>query len=377
MQHLEDGYLHEIADGEVPSADLVAVREHLDACESCRARLDQARMEAETARELVELIDVPEPVIPGAIAEGSVAMFAPLRMREVSFDASTGNLNAPEPPRQETPRQKGLRWVRPLAWAASLVLAAGIGYMGRSQVDGLLSTPVEPTSIGRIDAAPLEFPAPTAQPESIESDALVRDALNRRQDAAAAAPPAENPRSEPAPPARQNAAVARAEEEQAGKRRAGLDTVARLDEVVATKAAEKKVESTDAVTKQPESIRERVANDARDQATQLRVNRAQPAAPPVAGASAESRLMAKSAADAAPTIISFPRAVELLGGRIKLIEGMVPARLEAVGRTVRVIYIIDEGALVLAQVAATDTLHWNLSGPLAADSLASLQRRIK
>ena len=367
MQHLEDGYLHEIADGEVPSADLVAVREHLDACESCRARLDQARMEAERARELVELIDVPEPVMPGAVAEGSMAMFAPMRMREVSFDALTGSLNAPEPPRQETPRQKGFRWGRPLAWAASLVLAAGIGYMGRSQVDGLLSTPVEPTSIGRIDAAPLEFPAPPAQPESIESDAVVRDALNRRQDA---------PRSEPAPPARQNAAVSRADEEQAGKRRAGLDTAARLDEVVA-KAAEKKIESTDATTKQPESFRERAANDARDQATQLRVNRPQPAAPPVAGASAESRLMAKSAADAAPTIISFPRAVELLGGRIKLIEGMVPARLEAVGRTVRVIYIIDEGALVLAQVAATDTLHWNLSGPLAADSLATLQRRIK
>ncbi|HKP28995.1 MAG TPA: zf-HC2 domain-containing protein, partial [Gemmatimonadales bacterium] len=59
MQHLEDGYLHEIADGEVPSEELVLVREHLDACESCRARLDEARHEAEMTRELIGLIEVP------------------------------------------------------------------------------------------------------------------------------------------------------------------------------------------------------------------------------------------------------------------------------------------------------------------------------
>ena len=59
MQHLDDGFLHALADGEIPSEELVAVREHLEQCESCRARLDEARMEAETARELVELIEVP------------------------------------------------------------------------------------------------------------------------------------------------------------------------------------------------------------------------------------------------------------------------------------------------------------------------------
>ena len=87
--------------------------------------------------------------------------------------------------------------------------------------------------------------------------------------------------------------------------------------------------------------------------------------------------MAKVAADAAAVVVTFPRAVELLGGRIKLIEGMVPARLEAVGRVVRVIYTIDEGDLVLAQVAGTDTLNWNLSGPIGADSLVKLRLRVK
>jgi hypothetical protein len=325
MPHLEDGYLHAIADGEVPSDELVAVREHLDACESCRARLDQARGEAESARELIELIEVP---------------VGPSSGRPVGRAGGQAGGRA------------GGRWIRPLVWAASLVLAAGVGYMTRSRNEAMLTPRLDPLSIGSLDTVFVEVPAQVEQDRPAEAD------LDRRETGAAATPPA--PVNPQAPrPARQNAAGARAEEEQSATRRAGLDTSARLEEVVVT-AADKKPESKDDNARLQESARKR------DLA----------AAPPVA-AEAQNRLMAKSATDEVPTIISFPRAVELLGGRIKLIEGMVPARLEAVGRTVRVIYVIDEGNLVLAQVAATDSLHWNLSGPLAADSLAALQRRIR
>ena len=382
MQHLEDGYLHEIADGEVPSEELVAVRQHLDACESCRARLDQARLEAETARELVELIDVPELAELGAIMEAPLAgmyaapMSVELAARSVS---TTGSPGVADPP-----RRKSMRWVRPLAWAASLVLAAGIGYASRRQADAALSSRLEPTSIGRIDTVFLDIPAQTPQPEPIESDAVARDALNRTKNVPAGTPPAESPRSAPPAPARQNAAGARAEEEQADKRRRALDTMSfRLDEVVVTGTAAapsaKKLEPKDANAKQlNEGLRERAANDARDQAVQkvARRSESQPAAPPVAAA-AENRLMAKSAADALAVEITFPRAVELLGGRIKLIEGMVPARLEAVGRMVRVVYEIGEGYLVLSQVSVPDSLNWNLSGPLPADSLAVLRLRVR
>ena len=374
MQHLEDGYLHEIADGEVPSDELVAVREHLDACESCRARLDQARMEAETARELVELIDVPELAVAGAVSDDSAAMFAaPMRLAEMEFSS----LSIRSPVAAEPPRPKSTRWMRPLAWAASLILAAGIGYASRSDSYAALSSRIEPTSIGRIDTVYLDIPAETPQPEANELDGIARDALNRTKNLAAA-PPAEPPRSDPAVPARQNAAGARAEEEQSIKRRAGLDTAVRADEAVAMKVSEKKAEDPkDADAKLQEGLRERAANDTRDQARQLRSSRPQPAAPSVAGATAEGRLLAKSAADAAPTVVSFQRAIELLGGRLKLIEGMVPARLEAMGRTVRVIYLIDEGDLVLAQVAAPDSVNWALSGPLTADSLVQLRLRVR
>jgi anti-sigma factor RsiW len=34
MQHLDEGFLHALADGEVPSGELGPVREHLESCES-------------------------------------------------------------------------------------------------------------------------------------------------------------------------------------------------------------------------------------------------------------------------------------------------------------------------------------------------------
>lgn len=330
MQHLEDGYLHAIADGEVPSDELVAVREHLDACESCRARLDEARHEAETARELIELIEVPDRTV-GTVGTGGTG----------GTGATVGAVR----------HNHGARWLRPLAWAATVALAAGIGYYGRGAAP--FATPAaEPLSIGRIDTVFLDVPAPGPQARPEEADQpRFRESVNR-----VAPPEAPSPRPEALPPARQNPAGARNEEQ----------------------AEEKKRESKDATANLAEGPRERAASDAVDQRAQALARRPdQLAAAPPAAATAESRLMAKSGADAAPIMISFPRAVDLLGGRIKLIEGMVPARLEAVGRTVRVVYVIDEGDLVLSQVSVTDSLNWHLSGPLSADSLAALRRRVK
>ena len=333
MRHLEDGNLHAIADGEVPSDELVAVREHLDTCESCRARLDEARMEAETARDLIELIEVPV----GPTVRPS--------------DGQTGG--------QAGKRAIG-RWIRPLAWAASLVLAAGIGYMNRPDIDAVMSAPIEPTSLGRVDTVYLDVPAREAETRPAD--------LNRRADPAPRPSQPANEELAASPPpatAQQNAAGARQERELAPKRRLGLDSTIRLNEVVVTGTAEKKSVDT----------READAQVRPNAATSLRASRA--AAPSSVPPVAEDRLMAKAAADADLVIVNFPRAVELLGGRIKLIEGMVPSRLEASGRVVRVIYVIDEGDLVLAEVAGSDSVNWSLSGPLSTDSLEALRRRVK
>ncbi len=351
MQHLDDGFLHALADGEVPSDELGPVREHLDGCDACRARLDEARMEAETARELIEFIEVPA-LVPDGTTEGR-----------------TDGRNRPT---AQAPNRQV--WMRTLAWAATLVLAAGIGYYGRR--DAPFAPAAQPVSVGRIDTVFLDVPA--AVEPARENDADRNAALDR------ASRPAE---LQAAPPAQTEATplptLAGARQDEASKRRIGADTTIRLEELVVTgvaAAAHAKATTTEkkeAESKLGANMRQRLADDSRDQsaANPARKPAPQPAAP--TAAVAEERLMAKASADAAVVVVTFPRAVELLGGRIKLIEGMVPARLEALGRMVRVIYLIDEGEIVLAQAGAGDSLAWTLLGPLSPDSLGRLRLKVR
>jgi len=307
MQHLDEGFLHALADGEVPSEELGPVREHLDACDTCRARLDEVRMEAETARELIEFIEVPV-LAPADRRIGGSA--------DQPVDGQTGN------PAPSAARGAGGQWVRGLALAASLVLAAGIGYYGRGNY-APLAQKIEPTSLGRIDTVFLDVPATVDQPRANDS--------NRNAGLDRVSRPAER---QAAPPA-QAAAATRADERSklAGaaqetdkdrKRTLGDSVSVRLEEVVMSAPAEAPKASTpgkkEGESKLNDALRQRAANDARDQSAAALGRRAaaQPAAP--SAAVAEERLMAKSAADAAAVVVTFPRAVELLGGRIKLIE---------------------------------------------------------
>jgi len=348
MQHLEDGFLHALADGEVPSDELGPVREHLEACDACRSRLDEARLEAETARELIEVLEVPS--------------LAPVD-RRIGGSADRG---AGRPAAQ---------WIRPLALAASLALAAGIGYYGRGAAP-FASPAAEPTSLGRIDTVFLDVPAESGQRR--ENDSNRDAALNRvtRPAELQAAPPLRTPATGRAE-ARSEVAGARREDDKEAKRTLG-DSSLRLDELVVTAADAPKAspsEKKENEAKLGQVARQRAASDSRDQSAALARKAApQPAAP---AALAEERFMAKSAADAAPMVVTFPRAVELLGGRIRLIEGMVPSRLEAMGRTVRVVYVLDEGDLVLSQVSGADSLSWNLAGPLTSDSLVRLRLKVR
>ena len=354
MQHLDEGFLHALADGEVPSGELGPVREHLESCESCRARLDEARMEAETARELIELIEVPA-FIPAERRSGVAA--------EELADGPTG-------------RRADGRWVRGLALAASLVLAAGIGYYGRGSAPFAVAPAAEPMSVGRIDTVFLDVPAEVAQTRENESNrnAGLDQATNRVQ-------PRTPAPAQAAPPARADEGGARREKDEPSKQK--VDEPVRLQETVTKAAAaapsaklRDSSEKKEADDKLSQAYRQRAASDSRDQAaSNLARKAAEAPAPPAAAL--EERLMAKTAADPAAVVVTFPRAVELLGGRIKLIEGMVPARLEAVGKVVRVIYRVDEGDVVLAQVSGVDSVLWSLSGPLSADSLGRLRLKVR
>ncbi|PYP51145.1 MAG: hypothetical protein DMD45_08855 [Gemmatimonadetes bacterium] len=103
MSHVDDGLLHAYLDGELSPAEAQGVDAHLAQCSECRRRLEEERALIARAAELLALAAPPDRELP------------PFRAGDV------------KPPTR-------LWWhVRlPLAWAATVLLALGIGtYLGR------------------------------------------------------------------------------------------------------------------------------------------------------------------------------------------------------------------------------------------------------
>src|SRR5207249_10693722 len=125
MSHVDDGTLHAYLDGELSPAEVQGVEAHLAQCPACRGRLDEERALITRAGELLALAAPPDRELP------------PFRAGDMK------------------PLTR-LWWkVRlPLAWAATLVLALGIGtYLGSG---------VEQRQQPEADAEP-------ARPQALES----------------------------------------------------------------------------------------------------------------------------------------------------------------------------------------------------------------
>src|SRR6478735_1168626 len=102
VQHAEEGTLHSYLDGELTPAEVIELERHLSVCAPCRAKLTEAKSFLGLADELIPLLDT--------VPAGTKAP-----------------ATAPKPRRG---------WpVRPavLAWAASVVLAGGVGYAWHAQ----------------------------------------------------------------------------------------------------------------------------------------------------------------------------------------------------------------------------------------------------
>lgn len=343
MQHLDDGIIQEILDGEIPSRDLGPLQIHLSACDACRARLDAARMAASEADELLTMLDEMAPAVP--VAAPVVLPF------------------------------KRPHWSRNLAWAASLALAVGLGYASRDVLNPAVPTMTElqratgdgqqatgdtgrvlrdgelgesVTDAATTQAAPSESPASratspgaTAVPPAVS--AATPDA--RRDQPPPPAPalsPGRDQALSPAAPTALGGGVAASAE---GARQTTLSAAGL------------------------ESARERRAE----------------ATPQAAfGRSSANRAVSPALADAAKAMVAarevdLSTAMRLLGGSIKLIDGMVPHRLDAAGDEVMVVYQVFWGELLLSQHREGSRLEWNLSGPpgFPADSLAVLRGKVK
>ncbi len=115
MSHPEEGMFHAWLDGELSPDEVRAIETHVASCSACAIRLDEVRAIFAESTDLVERLELPEREAP------SPAALAPQQARARRPWALTG-------PRMRT-----------LAWAATIVIAAGAGYLAgdwRQRVPG-------------------------------------------------------------------------------------------------------------------------------------------------------------------------------------------------------------------------------------------------
>jgi hypothetical protein len=332
MSHLDEGTIHALLDGEIPSAELAPIQAHLERCDACRARLAEERDLLAESDRLIGAVQ-----LTGGRADG--------RAGGRTDGRADGN------------RLTSRRRLHALAWAATVVLAVGFGYaMG----GGMNSVPSADLTAARevALAAPAED---SAMRSRFAAEPTVPSAVPQDQRLEARTPAA-------SPERRVNQET----------KDAGQDRPAR--------ASEKARTLTDSAPAQPKLEAE--AARSRQEATVGASNPAPAAAAPPApvgqalGAPGARRMAANARLDevavAGPAVpVEFTEAVRLMGGTLRLIEGLVPARLEQQGPAVRVVYRTGFGELVLSQELVQGKVRHTLIPPVGfpADSLARLKVR--
>lgn len=141
MSHVDEGALHAYLDGELSPAERVELEAHLAGCVPCRTRLHDERALVQRAGELLARALPPERAAP------------PLQQLE----------------RRRTRRSLGI----PLSWAASVILAVGVGYYMRGSDDFVSRESSEQLAVSaneRKDSAPA---APSAGAGSADSRAVI------------------------------------------------------------------------------------------------------------------------------------------------------------------------------------------------------------
>ena len=288
MSHPDDGMLAALLDGELTGEEQRMLEAHLRECEVCRARLaEEQAMMAEADGMVEELV-------------------LPTLGREVHVPAGRA------------------RWARyrPLAWAATVVLAAGLGYYS-----------------GEWRSVPGRSALPPAPSEATRSERTDRDSQPAAASAATSAAD-ESPRSgSPAPPAPVGSEAK--DDDAAAEKAAGRAALSLQPGVAAEPAAEgpRKEQRADSSVPLLEATR-----TLRDQAGAARQTQPGVSLPAESGrfAAAEAktaqnppaaqRLAAPAAARSTPgnafRSSTLEDAVKALGGSILLIEGLSPDGVE-------------------------------------------------
>jgi anti-sigma factor RsiW len=163
MLHPEDGILHAYLDGECTDSEEREIEEHLAGCTECKSRLEEARgigLEAGSLLSELELGPIHAP---------------PWRELERRAEARrAAALGEEEPELAEPSDAASPFWRMPrLAWAASLVVAFGLGYLVSVEWPGILTEP------DRVAITDLQ--AQQEMPSVSEEENAAAEALERRE----------------------------------------------------------------------------------------------------------------------------------------------------------------------------------------------------
>ena len=266
MRHADEGTLHSYLDGELSPAEVVELERHLSVCAPCRAQLAEARSFLTEADDLVVALDV---AASSSKAPVAIRALRPWRPRLTS-----------------------------LAWAATIVLAVGLGYSLRPQLDETTGARVaiSPAPTQKADAPTTPAPAIAPLPRPDRQTAKVTGQ---------ASPPATPPAGEAKPsPAAELASADAA----LAARSNDVDRLAERGSVT--------------------------SNDLQRQATPAAPTNAAGGASGIAmvdGTPVDTTLKGPTFGPAnapAPRRITLDEAVAQLGGSIRLIDGLAPQRVE-------------------------------------------------
>src|SRR6266700_1307665 len=153
MSHVDEGTLHAYLDGELPSGDRATLEAHVAQCATCRTALADERA---------------------------------LRDRASAVLGRARPLERPTPPFEQirrTPARRPWHVRMPFAWAASIVLALGVGYLLRGPGRESAADKQQP-----IAAEPIAQPIVIAENRSARAPAPSREKATTRRPPPAPAP---------------------------------------------------------------------------------------------------------------------------------------------------------------------------------------------
>jgi len=302
MSHLDEGVLHSLLDGELDESARQAAETHLATCAECRRDYEEAKGLLAGADELIAAVELPPRTRPRTVPDS----------------------------RGVRPTGPLFSW-RTVAWAASVVLAVGLGWLARPY---RMPSPMPASySDSRPDSAPLPTAGPPAVPAEkpalgdkdelreergrragAETGRLAETAASRAKESKLG--PAGAPAATPAPEAAANQAPAPLQEA----------VRALTNPVTAQGDSSASVASRDALAEQ-----DRVAPAAPAGESNLAASKA------LVGKAATTRELERSGFNAPaarrdqaiggfqPT--AMETAVRMLGGSIRLVDGLTPIRV--------------------------------------------------